>query len=100
MISNIQLDPDKQGGRKPVPEIVRILYENFSPWGEIEDISFDAARFTASIKYSHRFYTEFAKEAMSEQVLVEDVTDPIIMKWQLESDDVDEQLKKQSGNTK
>ena len=58
-------------------EVVRLLYENFSPWGEVEDIYFNSGRFIAYIKYVHRFYAEFAKEAMTDQILVADVRDPI-----------------------
>ena len=47
-------------------EIVRLLYENFSPWGEVDDIYFNAGRFIAYIKYTHRYYAEFAKEAMTD----------------------------------
>lgn len=70
-----------------------MLYEYFSPWGEIEDIAFDAARFSATIRYSHRFYAEFAREAMFDQVLAEDVTDPLKIQWCLEDpQDVEEQV--------
>ena len=68
-----------------VRDIVRLLYENFSPLGEVEDIYFNQGRFTAFIKYAHRYFAEFAKEAMNDQVLVEGVTDPIRIQWALES---------------
>ena len=45
-------------------DIVRLLYENFSPWGAIDDIHFNQGRFIAFIKYEHRYYAEFAREAM------------------------------------
>lgn len=48
----------------PVREMVRILYEYFSPWGEIEDIHFNSNKCMAFIKYKHRFFAEFAREAM------------------------------------
>ena len=68
-----------------VRDIVRLLYENFSPWGEIDDIYFNQGRFIAYIKFAHRYYAEFAREAMADQVLVEDITDPIRIQWALES---------------
>ena len=43
--------------------------------------NFDPARFVATIRYSHRFYAEFAREAMYDQVLAEEVTDPIKIQW-------------------
>ena len=58
-------------------DIVRVVYEMFCIWGEIEDIHFNTARFQAYIKYSHRYYAEFAREAMMDQILVEGVSDPI-----------------------
>ena len=68
-----------------VRDIVRLLYENFSTWGEIEDIYFNQGRFIAYIKFAHRFYAEFAREATVEQVLVDGITDPIRIQWALES---------------
>lgn len=56
---------------------MRLLYENFSPWGEVEDIYFNPARFVAYIKYTHRYFAEFAREAMLDQILVADIKDPI-----------------------
>ncbi len=44
--------------------MVRVLYEYFSAWGEIEDIHFNANKCIAFIKYKHRYYAEFAREAM------------------------------------
>jgi len=44
--------------------MVRILYEFFSPWGEIEDIHFNSHKCLAFIKFKHRFFAEFAREAM------------------------------------
>ena len=68
-----------------IKDTVRLLYENFSPWGQVEDIYFNAGRFIAFIKYEHRYYAEFAREAMTDQVLVEGITDPIRIQWALES---------------
>ena len=45
-------------------DTVRLLYENFSPYGVVEDIYFNQGRFIAFIKYEHRYYAEFAREAM------------------------------------
>mmetsp|Transcript_23034 Transcript_23034/g.30624 ORF Transcript_23034/g.30624 Transcript_23034/m.30624 type:complete len:96 (+) Transcript_23034:926-1213(+) len=66
-------------------DTVRLLYENFSPYGVVEDIYFNQGRFIAFIKYEHRYYAEFAREAMVDQVLVEGITDPIRIQWALES---------------
>ena len=90
LVSRIKLDPtqDKFRGSSismSTRDIVRLLYENFSPWGEIDDIYFNQGRFIAYIKFAHRYYAEFAREAMVDQVLVEDITDPIRIQWALES---------------
>jgi len=66
-------------------EVVRLVYEHFCVWGEIEDIHFNTARFQAYIKYAHRYYAEFSREAMVDQILVEGVTDPIRLQWALDS---------------
>ena len=50
--------------------MVRIIYENFSPWGEIENINYIHVKSSCYIKYSHRCFAEFAKEAMMRQSLV------------------------------
>lgn len=65
--------------------MVRVLYEYFSTWGEIEDIHFNANKCIAFIKYKHRYYAEFAREAMLDQVLAEGQTEPITIKWALDS---------------
>lgn len=51
-------------------EMMRILYENFSPWGEIEDINYIPAKAACFIRYAHRCFAEFAKEAMIGQALI------------------------------
>ena len=66
-------------------DIVRLLYENFSPWGAIDDIYFNQGRFIAFIKFEHRYYAEFAREAMIDQVLVKGIRDPIRIQWALDS---------------
>lgn len=48
----------------PIRDMVRILYEYFSQWGEIVDIHFNSQKCDAFIKYTHRYYAEFAKESM------------------------------------
>jgi hypothetical protein len=63
----------------PVKEMVRILYENFSPWGEIEDINYIPAKATCFIRFSHRCSAEFAKEAMMGQSLVGE--EILTVKW-------------------
>ena len=45
-------------------DIVRLVYEQFSPWGEIEDIIFNQSRLFVYIKFRYRVSAEFAREAM------------------------------------
>lgn len=90
LVSRIKLDPSQDRFRgastsMSTKDIVRLLYENFSPWGAVEDIYFNQGRFIAYIKFEHRFYAEFAREAMVDQVLVQGITDPIRVQWALES---------------
>lgn len=54
----------------PVKEMVRVIYDNFSPWGEIEDINYIPTKGICFIRYSHRCFAEFAKEAMMDQSLI------------------------------
>ena len=63
----------------PVKEMVRVLYENFSPWGEIEDINYIPTKGICFIRYSHRIFAEFAKEAMMDQSLVGE--EILVVKW-------------------
>ena len=75
LVSRIKLDltQDRFRGASTsmsTKDIVRLLYENFSPWGAVEDIYFNQGRFIAYIKFEHRYYAEFAREAMVDQVLV------------------------------
>jgi len=60
-----------------VKDIVRLMYEHFSPYGEIADIHFNQGRFCGYIKFVHRNFAEFARESMHNQVLVVGVTEPI-----------------------
>lgn len=69
MVSRIKLDPTQDRFRgastsMQTKDTVRLLYENFSPYGVVEDIYFNQGRFIAFIKYEHRYYAEFAREAM------------------------------------
>ena len=63
-------DLKKVETKNPVKDMVRIIYENFSPWGEIENINYIHVKSACYIKYSHRCSAEFAKEAMMRQSLV------------------------------
>lgn len=83
-MSRIKLDPESTQGKvltggttMSTKEVVRVVYEHFCTWGSVEDIHFNTARFHAYVKYAHRYYAEFAREAMLDQILVEGVTDPI-----------------------
>lgn len=82
MVTDIQLPTDSL---TPQRDLVILIYELFSPWGEIEDIHFNNHKCIAFIKYRHRYYAEFAREAMMEQVLQEGSTDPITIKWALDN---------------
>ncbi len=63
----------------PIKEMVRVIYENFSPWGEIEDINYIPAKATCFIRFSHRCFAEFAKEAMVGQAIVGE--EILTVKW-------------------
>jgi len=54
----------------PIKDMIRIIYDNFSPWGEIEDINYIPTKAACFIRFSHRCFAEFAKEAMMDQSLV------------------------------
>jgi hypothetical protein len=51
-------------------EMVKLIYENFEKFGEIEDIQYLPLKASCYIKFSHRCYAEFAKEAMMKQAMV------------------------------
>ena len=51
-------------------EMVKLIYENFEKFGEIEDIQYLPLKAICYIKFSHRCFAEFAKEAMMKQALV------------------------------
>ena len=51
-------------------EMVKLIYENFSKFGEIEDIQYLPLKASCYIKFIHRCFAEFAKEAMMKQAMV------------------------------
>ena len=51
-------------------EMVKLIYENFEKFGEIEDIQYLPLKASCYIKFSHRCFAEFAKEAMMKQSMV------------------------------
>ena len=51
-------------------EMVKLIYENFEKFGEIEDIQYLPLKASCYIKFSHRCFAEFAKEAMMKQAMV------------------------------
>ena len=51
-------------------EMVKLIYENFEKFGEIEDIQYLPLKASCYIKFSHRCFAEYAKEAMMKQALV------------------------------
>ena len=70
----------------PLRDVTALLYQKFSPWGEIEDIAIsrkanrDGCR--AFIRFAHRYYAEFAREAMTDQMDVfEDQRQPMVVRW-------------------
>ena len=74
------------GGLNPQKAATQKLYSIFSPWGEIEDIGFSTKGLRggnrAFIKYAHRYYAEFAREALSDQMdVLEGQKDPLIVRW-------------------
>ena len=66
-------------------DMVRLVYDQFTPWGEVEDIIFNQSRLLVYVKYRFRVSAEFAREAMQNQVLVEGVKDPIKIQWAVEN---------------
>jgi len=54
----------------PIKDMIRIIYDNFSPWGEVEDINYIPTKAACFIRFSNRCFAEFAKEAMMDQSLV------------------------------
>lgn len=60
------------GGQNPQKTATQKIYSIFSPWGEIEDIAFSTKGLRggnrAFIKYAHRYYAEFAREALTDQM--------------------------------
>lgn len=60
--------PMPRNEENPQQAATRNIYKLFSPWGEIEDIAFTQKSLLggncAFIKYAHRYYAEFAREAM------------------------------------
>ena len=51
-------------------EMVKLIYENFSKFGEIEDIQYLPLKASCYIKFTHRCFAEYAKEAMMKQAMV------------------------------
>jgi hypothetical protein len=46
-----------------------MVYRNFSEWGEIEEVRVIDRKQIAFVRYTHRIYAEFAREAMMENCL-------------------------------
>ena len=81
-------------------EMVKILYENFSPWGEIEDIQYIPYKSICYVKYAHRCFAEFAKEAMMKQSLIGEEIISVTWAYNVEEIDPMEQkiLEKEEEN--
>lgn len=71
--------------------MVKILYEHFGKWGNVEDINYLKSKACCFIKYSHRCWAEFAKEAMIGQSIVGQ--EVINIKWTIEESDKKRQKK-------
>lgn len=69
--------PDRS---RSIRDLLRIFYEAFAPWGDLVDIHLNVAKWIGFVKYSHRYYAEFAREAMLNQVIFGG-NDPITIKW-------------------
>jgi hypothetical protein len=65
---------------RSIRDLLRIFYEAFAPWGELVDIHLNVAKWVGFVKYSHRYYAEFAREAMLYQAIFGG-TDPIGIRW-------------------
>lgn len=61
------------------PQADEILARHFGEWGPIEEISVKPKYGCAFVRYTHRFFTEFAKIAMAEQSL--DHNEQINCRW-------------------
>jgi hypothetical protein len=77
--------PDTIPSSYSAKDVVRLVYDQFSPWGEVEDVIFNQSKLCVYIKYRFRVSAEFAREAMQNQVLVEGVKDPIKIQWAVEN---------------
>ena len=77
------------GDENPTKAATLLIYNIFSPWGEIEDIAISRKGVRggnrAFIKYAHRYYAEFAREAMTDQMNVFDnQKDPLVVRWAID----------------
>ena len=66
-------------GNDPETQMYEVLWRHFSVWGEIEDINLVVNKNVAFIRYKHRCFAEFAKEAMMNRSL--DSNEIITIKW-------------------
>ena len=82
LVENIQLPKDQVTSSK---EMVKLIYEQFSEFGKVEDIHYNSKKNSSFILFTERFYAEFAREAMLDQVLTSSVTTPLTIKWAVES---------------
>jgi hypothetical protein len=57
---------------EPTKALTALIYDLFSKWGEIQNISISQKGLRggsrAYIQYAHRYYAEFAREAMNDQM--------------------------------
>ena len=85
----LSIQKNQEGGGSKFKDVTSLLYTIFSPWGEVEDISINQRPFRggcrAYIRYAHRFYAEFAREAMNDQMnIFPDQKDPLLVRWALD----------------
>jgi len=74
------------------PQGDEILARHFGQWGEIEEISLKPKYGCAFIRYTHRFWAEFAKIAMAEQSL--DHGEQINVRWAYDDPNPKAQVRK------
>ena len=63
----------------PVKEMVSSLYDHFKTFGVVEDVNFLPFKSTGFVRFKHRYYAEFAREAMQNQPF--GLSEIITVKW-------------------
>lgn len=62
----------REGDEDPIKTATKQIYKLFSPWGEIDDIHINQRSSSGGnqvyVSFTHRYYAEFAREAMANQM--------------------------------